>query len=79
MVCAVKRIAGVKAIAGDIEVKLPGSVSYTDMAAAAEHNFEWSTTVPMGAITAIVRHGWITLEGEVEWWYQRNAAGNFVH
>ena len=81
MVCAVKRIAGVKAIAGDIEVKLPGSVSYTDtdIAAAAEHDFEWSTTVPMGAITAIVRHGWITLEGEVEWWYQRNAAGNFVH
>ena len=68
MVCAVKRIAGVKAIAGDTEVKLPG--------AAAEHDFEWSTTVPMGAITAKVRHGWITLEGEVEWWCQRNAAGN---
>ena len=81
VVRAVKRIAGVKAIAGDIEVKFPGSVSYTDadIAAAAEHHFEWSTTVPMGAITAIVRHGWITLEGEVEWWYQRNAAGNVVH
>ena len=81
MVYAVKRIAGVKAIAGDIEVKLPGIVSYidADIAAAAEHAFEWSTTVPMGVITAIVRYGWIKLEGEFEWWYQRNAAGSFVH
>ncbi len=81
VVRAVKRIAGVKAIAGDIEVKFPGSVSYTDadITAAAEYHFKWSTTVPKGVITAIVRYGWITLEGEVEWWYQRNAASNIVH
>ena len=78
---AVKRIAGVKAIADDIEVKLPDTVSHTDtdIATAVEHHLKWSTTVPMGAITATVRNGWITLEGEVEWWYQKNAARNVVN
>lgn len=78
---AVKRIAGVKAIADDIEVKLPGTVSHTDtdIATAAEHQLAWSTVVPIGEITATVRNGWITLEGEVEWWYQKNAAGNVVN
>jgi len=75
-----KRVAGVKAIADDIEVKLPGSERRTDgdIAAAAAQQINWSTTIPTGTVEVTVREGWITLEGEVEWWYQRNAAENVV-
>jgi osmotically-inducible protein OsmY len=67
---ATKRVAGVKAIADDR--------TDTDIAAAAINQIEWSTTIPNGTVQATVRHGWITLDGEVEWWYQKNAAGSLV-
>lgn len=78
---AVKRVAGVKAIADDIEVKLLGSRHRTDgdIAAAAAHHIDWFTTIPVGTVTVTVREGWITLEGEVEWWYTKNAAGDAVN
>jgi len=77
---AAKRVAGVKAIADDIEVKLPDSPRRTDgdIAAAAANQIDWSTTIPTGTIEVAVREGWITLEGEVEWWYQKDAAENAV-
>jgi len=77
---ATKRVAGVKAIADDIEVQLPGSLHRTDgdIAAAAVSQIDWSTTIPVGTVTIKVSKGWITLDGEVEWWQQRNAAGNVV-
>jgi osmotically-inducible protein OsmY len=77
---ATKRVAGVKAIADDIEIQLPASYhrTDTDIAAAAINQIEWSTTIPNGTVQATVRDGWITLEGQVEWWYQKNAAGSLV-
>ena len=77
---AVKRVAGVKAIADDIEVKLPGSLRRTDgdIAAAAASQIDWSTTIPAETVGITVREGWITLDGEVEWWRQKNAAENVV-
>ncbi len=77
---AVKRVAGVNAIADDIEVKLPSSLKRTDgdIAGAAARQIEWSTTIPAGTVRATVREGWITLEGEVEWWYQRSSAEDAV-
>ena len=77
---ATKRVAGVKAIADDIEIQLPASYhrTDTDIAAAAINQIEWSTTIPNGTVQATVRNGWITLDGEVEWWYQKNAAGSLV-
>jgi osmotically-inducible protein OsmY len=77
---ATKRVAGVKAIADDIEIQLPASShrTDTDIAAAAINQIEWSTTIPNGTVQATVRDGWITLEGQVEWWYQKNAAGGLV-
>ena len=77
---AAKRVAGVRAIADDIEVKLPDSLRRTDgdIAAAAANQIDWSTTIPTGTIEVTVREGWITLEGEVEWWYQKDAAENAV-
>jgi osmotically-inducible protein OsmY len=79
-VSAAKRVAGVRAIADDIEVKLPDSIRRTDgeIAAAAANQIDWSTTIPRGAVEVTVSEGQTTLEGEVEWWYQKNAAENAV-
>ena len=81
---AVKRVAGVLAIlrrrgfanADDIELHIPDANHRTDgeIAAAAAHKIEWATTIPTGTVQITVRNGWIILEGEVEWWYQKNAA-----
>ncbi|AFY92396.1 BON domain-containing protein [Chamaesiphon minutus] len=73
---AVKRVAGVVAIADDIELHIPDANHRTDgeIAAAAAHKIAWATTIPKGSVEITVRNGWIILEGEVEWWYQKNAA-----
>ena len=77
---AAKRVAGVSAIADDIQVRLPGSANRTDgeIAAAAANQLEWSTSVPSDVVEVTVREGWITLEGKVEWQYQKNAAEDAV-
>ena len=73
---AAKRVSGVKAIADEITITLAEQHQRTDpeLTTAAVHQLEWSTTIPKGSTTVTVHEGWITLEGEVEWWYQRNAA-----
>jgi len=75
-----KRVAGVKAIADDIEVKLADSSHRTDadIAAAAIHQIDWNTTIPKGIAQVTVRDGWITLQGEFEWWHEKNATENAV-
>jgi osmotically-inducible protein OsmY len=77
---AAKRVAGVKALADDIEVKLPDSNQRSDgdIASAAADQIAWSTAIPAEAVKVTVSKGWITLEGKVEWWYQKNAAENAV-
>jgi osmotically-inducible protein OsmY len=76
VVKAAKRVAGVKAIADDIEVRFAGSLPRTDgdIAGAAVNQMGWSTTIPPGTVEVTVSQGWITLTGEVEWWYLKNAA-----
>jgi osmotically-inducible protein OsmY len=75
---AAKRVAGVKAIADDIAVNLPGSLHCTngDIAAAAFSQIDRSTTA---TVEITVRDGWVTLTGEVERWEQKNAADLVVH
>jgi osmotically-inducible protein OsmY len=75
-----KRVAGVKAIADDIEVKLADSSHRTDadIAAAAIHQINWNTTIPKGIAQVTVRDGWITLQGEFEWWHEKNATEDAV-
>jgi osmotically-inducible protein OsmY len=70
---AVRRVAGVKAIALEIDVKLAPDHkrSDTDIAAGAELALKWNTQVPPEAISVTVDHGWVTLRGEVEWDFQR--------
>lgn len=80
-IAAVRRVHGVKAIADDLLVKIPGSSQKTDgeIALAAANQINWSTTIPNEMTKITVREGFITLEGELEWWYQKNAAENAVH
>jgi osmotically-inducible protein OsmY len=75
-----KRVAGVKAIADDIEVRLADSFHRTDadIAAAAVHQINWNTTIPKGIAQVTVRDGWITLQGEFEWWHEKNATEDAV-
>ncbi len=78
---AAERVQGVKAIANDIEVKLPGAHERTDsdIAEAAVNALSWKTMVPEGKIKVAVTKAWITLEGEVDWQYQKDAAFDAVH
>ncbi len=75
-----KRVFGVKAVANDVEVKIPGSSqrSDADIAAAALNALKWDTTVPEDRIKVIVRNGWLTLEGKADWGYQKDAAERAV-
>ena len=74
------RVRGVVAVANDIEVRLPGSSERTDadIAAAAVRALEWDALIPPGKVKATVSHGWVTLEGEVEWQFQRREAERAV-
>jgi len=75
-----ERLSGVKAVADDIKVKLPGSYqrSDTDIAHAAVNALRWDIQVPDDRIKATIEDGWIALEGEVEWQYQKWAAEGAV-
>jgi len=77
---AAERVRGVKAIANDIEVRLPGTTEHTDadIAAAAARALQWDTLVPEDHVQATVSKGWVTLKGEVDWEYQRRAAERSV-
>jgi osmotically-inducible protein OsmY len=72
---AVQRVKGVKAVALELDVKLaPGHHrSDTEIAANAEQALKWNTVVPLDAVRVTVDHGWVTLQGELEWDYQRHS------
>ena len=77
---AAARVKGVKAVAEEIEVKLPYDVTRGDesIAAAAIERLAWDSSVPPDAIVIRVEKGWVTLNGEVEWHFQKEAAGQAV-
>lgn len=77
---AVERVRGVMAVANDVEVKLPVSFkrSDTDIAHACVNALRWDIQVPDDKIKSIVADGWVTLEGDVEWQFQRQAAERAV-
>jgi osmotically-inducible protein OsmY len=77
---AAKRVYGVRAVANEIDVKLPGSSQRTDedIAMAAVNALKANISVPADKIKVTVNKGWITLEGEVEWYYQKDAAERSV-
>ena len=73
---AAHRVHGVKAVANDIEVKLPNSSQRTDadIASAVIRALEWDSSVPIDKIDVTVSRGWVTLKGDVEWGFQRSDA-----
>ena len=77
---AAHRVRGVKAVANDIEVRLPSSSEKTDadIAKAAIQALEWDAYVPPGKVKVTVDKGWITLNGEVDWQYQKLDADRVV-
>ena len=77
---AAHRVRGVVAVVNDIEVRLPTSVEKTDpeIAAAAIHALKWDAFMPMEKIKVTVSKGWVSLEGEVEWQYQKVDAERVV-
>lgn len=76
---AAERVHGVRAVADEIGVRLPGSVGGDDsaIAEAIARSLRWNTNVPDN-VKAEVRDGVVVLRGEVEWEYQRNAAERAV-
>ncbi len=77
---ACKRVSGVVAIADDIEVRFVAPNTHTDseIAASAAHQINSCMLIPPGAVQLTVRDGWIMAEGQVEWWYQKNAVENIL-
>ncbi len=77
---AAHRVLGVKAVANDIKVMLPSERVRTDtaIAEAAANALRWDTIVPSDRIKVTVRDGRITLEGDVDWYFQKEAAGRDV-
>jgi osmotically-inducible protein OsmY len=73
-----KSVAGVKAVADDIDVQLVGTINDTAIASAALSALKWHTWIPNEKLKVTVRDGWITLEGTVDWKYQREAASEAV-
>ena len=73
---AAQRVSGVKALAVEMDVKLPGYSARTDgdIGRSAEHALSWTSYLPKDAIKIMVERGFVTLTGEVEWEYQRNVA-----
>lgn len=77
---AARRVFGVKAVADDLEVRIPAAATRTDteIAHAALDALKWNVEVPDDRIRLSVNDGWITLEGAVDWQYQRRAAERAV-
>ena len=77
---AAERVSGVKAVAEELKVMLPSSSIRpdTDIAHAVVESLRWDIDVPTDGITARVDEGWVWLEGQTEWQYQRSAAERAV-
>ena len=73
---AAGRVLGVRWVAEQIQVRLPGAHRQADedIARRAANALEWNVLVPHDRIKIMVQNGWVTLSGEVDWGYQRDAA-----
>lgn len=77
---ATRRVQGVRAIAQEIEVRYPNEKKTADdeIAKRALDIMRWSAVVPSDAIQLTVRDGWVTLSGQSEWQFQKDAAENEI-
>jgi osmotically-inducible protein OsmY len=77
---AAKRVAGVSAVANDLEVRLPSIDERPDPDIARDAVAAIKSQLPISSerIKIVVKNGWVTLEGQVEWQYQRQTAESAV-
>jgi osmotically-inducible protein OsmY len=73
---AVHRVKGVRAVAEELEVRLASDAKRSDgeIASAALHALEWDVSVPRDSVGVTVERGLVTLNGEVDWFYEKQAA-----
>jgi osmotically-inducible protein OsmY len=77
---AARRVIGVLDVANDIKIKVPGGSTRTDteIAQAVRRALEWDVFVPDEKISSTVSDGWVTLEGALDRWSQRDDAERAV-
>jgi len=77
---AAARVFGVKGVVEKIQVRLSGSFkrSDEDIGGAVANALEWNVAVPYDRVKVQVEDGLVTLSGEVDWWYQKDAAEDAV-
>ncbi len=77
---AAGRVSGVRAIAEELEIRYLYGVGHgdEDIAKQALNVLNWDLSVPKDKVKVKVEKGWITLSGDVNWYYQKNAAESDV-
>lgn len=75
---AAKRVYGARAVANDLEVKLLMTRTDPEIARDIVRELEGHISIPAENIKAMVRSGWVKLEGIVEWHYQKVLAESAV-
>jgi osmotically-inducible protein OsmY len=75
---AVKRVYGVRGVANDLQIKLAYSRTDPEIARDVVHEIESHVSLPSDKIKASVKDGWVTLEGTVDWQYQKSLAESAV-
>ena len=71
-----RHVYGIRAVANDVAVTLDGVGVRTDsqIAEAVANALAWDSALPLNAVKATVTNGWVTLNGTLDWHYQRFAA-----
>ncbi|HEX6834055.1 MAG TPA: BON domain-containing protein [Rudaea sp.] len=77
---AAQRVRGVKGVAVELDVIVPGSHWRTDsdIAKAVRDMLDWNASIPKDAVQVMVDHGYVTLSGKVPWAFARSAAESTV-
>jgi osmotically-inducible protein OsmY len=71
-----QKVRGVKIVASDIEVRIPGAEKKTDteLAEAVKHALRWNSSVDQDKIEVKVDDGWVYLSGTVDWVFEKDSA-----
>jgi osmotically-inducible protein OsmY len=75
---ATKRVYGVRGVANDLQIKLGYSRTDPEIARDVVHELDSHVSIPSEKIKATVKNGWVTLEGPVDWQYQKSLAESAV-
>jgi len=75
-ITAVRRVNGVRAIADEIEVRYPfeKKISDDEVAKRVVDILRWDSVISDRSIQVLVRNGWVTLTGDVDWHFQKQSA-----